>query len=1656
MASYDPVELFPAAGANHVVYSDSKEGEDQTIENESLTDKDYNNHSISTEQSSVYPVVWDVFKSYDLEAEPTPSSTVEYFKILFKLCFTLVLCSLVLLFGFLNKLTLVQIYSHFNTRPQHTSRHCVHILNNTTTTTTIINTTSNSYTEVTYIWALFLCIAMPYVQVLLPLMKRLVFKNTQPIKSKTFLWVLCVESVHSIGLFILTYLVLPQLEVTQLLLVLEGIAILPSFLKLAEQQTCITRVFNCLAIFGQSSILFYWMVFRPLNDRRWYYLNAILPVALIFISVQWWDNYLGSKPSCNLLKKLSTLRRNLQKTRTRTYLIVILWKTLLNFILVVFAIGGENRKCYEILFYRRRIANDCFGGFLNIKNSGYCEEPLITALINLFSSFLCYQCVKIACKILCQIPCFVLPLSLLTPLAVLSLPLIKTDELQWKNVLKTVKWTQTRSWYDYMICNAEKEHILLAIIWLISLLIVANQIFRSKTERLASTEKLFVKPLYCAISLEQSMFLNKRRNDSRFQSAEPRIRNHSQSSTPTPTPESTSAINLASEAEINPRIFVCVTLWHETELEMMKLLKSIFRLDIDQCARRHARQYFQLIDPDYYTFEAHLIMDDAFDSDGHINYFVRQLMGVMDSALSCVHNVGLQMKPPSKYVTPYGGRLEWTLPGGNLLMVHLKDKQKIRSKKRWSQVMYMYWILGYRIMSVEGSVQLKQSIAQNTFLLTLDGDIEFQPPSFLKLLDRMKKHPHVGAASGRIHPVGSGPLIWYQKFEYAISHWLQKSAEHVMGCVLCSPGCFSLIRGSSLMDDNILSTYTSVSCHPIDYLQKDQGEDRWLSTLLLKRGYRVEYCAAADAMTFAPAGFKEFFNQRRRWMPSTLANTYDILSNWRMVVKHNNSISMLYLMYQVALLSISFISPGTIFVLLVSAINRAYPTLSLAMTFFLNLVPIIIMMLLCKYASTDTQLNYSIILTLVYTVVMMTVLTGLSLEIATSLFCSTTTIFATLVILAFLSAALLHPQEFSAIFGGLVFLLAVPTMSIILVIYAMGNLHIVSWGTREVVQQNLTLLSTDSSEVLTPGVSLSAIPHVKSTILKRFQRFIATIRNCYQRPPPASCDTKHQEILFRIEDLEFKLKNLTKLQNCEQPSCSSELRTLPHFGTTATSTTTTTNTKEQASGTTNSKKPWYKDSSLGCSELSQISAQETRFWKEFIDKYLLPLKSNLEVQKQKKSSLEKLRNKLAIFYLMTNMSFIVLVLSLENNSLSNDNLTFSITCNFKDVAYDKVRPLSVMFVVVFGLILSCQMLAMLFHRVSTIIHIVASIDVTSRLPWRKKARTNTLQLIRNMQRLDKEVVSPDSIITTDENTELSNESLPRLENYMSLFKHRRQPDWINCIDNSQQPNTSLGGHFKENFNKINSRTFVKSRSERFLREHRLAGYHSPSLPILKPVPHHIQPNCDHVGLMGPVPHHIQLNQDHVVPVPHHIQPNCDHVGPVPHHIQPNCDHVVPVPHHIQPNCDHVGPVPHHLQPNQDHVGPVPHHIQPNCDHVGPVPHNIQPNCDHVGPVPHNIQPNQAHVRLTIQQVIQEYWTRNPQQAELNESTLFTIVKEVLNNQSQPCHVRPTPPRCTRVQPSAPMSSPADDVGHYGRAISSSSWLAKDVIVSPPNNHETSL
>lgn len=69
----------------------------------------------------------------------------------------------------------------------------------------------------------------------------------------------------------------------------------------------------------------------------------------------------------------------------------------------------------------------------------------------------------------------------------------------------------------------------------------------------------------------------------------------------------------------------------------------------------------------------------------------------------------------------------------------------------------MYYLLGFKLMDQESlSVERKEIIANNTLLLALDGDIDFTARSVRLLVDLMRKDWKLGAACGRIHPVGTG------------------------------------------------------------------------------------------------------------------------------------------------------------------------------------------------------------------------------------------------------------------------------------------------------------------------------------------------------------------------------------------------------------------------------------------------------------------------------------------------------------------------------------------------------------------------------------------------------------------------------------------------------------------------------------------------------------------------------------------------------------------------------------------------------------------------------------------------------------------------------------------------------------------------------------
>nr|KAG5697143.1 hypothetical protein BaRGS_015278 [Batillaria attramentaria] len=88
--------------------------------------------------------------------------------------------------------------------------------------------------------------------------------------------------------------------------------------------------------------------------------------------------------------------------------------------------------------------------------------------------------------------------------------------------------------------------------------------------------------------------------------------------------------------------------------------------------------------------EAHIFLDNCIEEDLGINMYARQLLFLLTTVL--------HVAPTSlvRHSTPYGCQVTCRCVGGYMLYVHCKNGREFKPKKRWSQVMYMNYILNHR------------------------------------------------------------------------------------------------------------------------------------------------------------------------------------------------------------------------------------------------------------------------------------------------------------------------------------------------------------------------------------------------------------------------------------------------------------------------------------------------------------------------------------------------------------------------------------------------------------------------------------------------------------------------------------------------------------------------------------------------------------------------------------------------------------------------------------------------------------------------------------------------------------------------------------------------------------------------------------------------
>lgn len=229
--------------------------------------------------------------------------------------------------------------------------------------------------------------------------------------------------------------------------------------------------------------------------------------------------------------------------------------------------------------------------------------------VQMVSTYLCYIFGKLACRVCIQAFSYSFPVLLSVPTAltvVISLCGVRNnDTCFWDSLFPGYLWWSCPVgdfWSDYFL----SQHTWLWVLWLLSQFWITLHIWHPKGLRLARTESVFATPMYNGFMVDQTLALNRRRDEDYLEmdDDEDVVEGEEDGDEEEVGFGKNQKESPVKPADRIPKLYICATMWHETREEMIEMLKSIFRMDFDQCARRIARFQFEYDDPGYYEFES--------------------------------------------------------------------------------------------------------------------------------------------------------------------------------------------------------------------------------------------------------------------------------------------------------------------------------------------------------------------------------------------------------------------------------------------------------------------------------------------------------------------------------------------------------------------------------------------------------------------------------------------------------------------------------------------------------------------------------------------------------------------------------------------------------------------------------------------------------------------------------------------------------------------------------------------------------------------------------------------------------------------------------------------------------------------------------------------
>jgi hyaluronan synthase len=155
--------------------------------------------------------------------------------------------------------------------------------------------------------------------------------------------------------------------------------------------------------------------------------------------------------------------------------------------------------------------------------------------------------------------------------------------------------------------------------------------------------------------------------------------------------------------------------------------------------------------------------------------------------------------------------------------------------------------------------------ARGSIIVTVDSDSRISRSALRNLVLPLVRDDHVGAVSGRVGVLNEKEnfLTRMLSIRYSVSFDFGRGYQDIFGCVICTPGALSAYRTSVLrkfIKDWVNQKFMDLPC--------TYGEDRGLTTYILKLGYMTRYQTNAVVYTHVPPTFSGMNKMYLRWTRS--------------------------------------------------------------------------------------------------------------------------------------------------------------------------------------------------------------------------------------------------------------------------------------------------------------------------------------------------------------------------------------------------------------------------------------------------------------------------------------------------------------------------------------------------------------------------------------------------------------------------------------------------------------------------------------------------------------------------------------------------------------------------------------------------------------------